>query len=269
MVFMDFMLIAGNDWLVVPIEQQPGTLTWVDRLIVHDVFGDSTLVKRAEDMDKMIGSANQERPWTMFTLSETVAGDTLTDFLLLAPSAGHNVQPGPVLEEVHFLRDEMANIVWGIEHTIENAVGEPWPGHEREQAMKRPLPDPPEADDATLRYRIQTDMPGNWHPMMPVLASTGAASGSSTFQLELGSFHDPEQIQIEPAGRILDAQSASPAKTYRIYEEEVPRAGARVIRRVYRTRWSDGRTFVWVARERLAGAGEASSGLRFDRTVMP
>ena len=31
-------------------------------------------------------------------------------------------------------RDEMANMVWGLERTTENRVGEPWSGHERDMA---------------------------------------------------------------------------------------------------------------------------------------
>jgi hypothetical protein len=50
----------------------------------------------------------------------------------------------------------------------------------------------------------------------------------------------------------------------RLFEEEVPRGGARVLRRFEHTRWVDGSTFLWLARRKQAGAGEGSSGLRFD-----
>src|SRR4051812_12199122 len=38
----------------------------------------------------------------------------------LAPNLG-----GPPLEEVLFLRDEMANLAWAIERTVESAAGQP------------------------------------------------------------------------------------------------------------------------------------------------
>ena len=44
----------------------------------------------------------------------------------------------------------------------------------------------------------------------------------------------------------------------------MPRGGVRVVRRFQYARWVDGSTFLWLARRKAAGAGEGSSGLRFD-----
>ena len=55
-----------------------------------------------------------------------------------------------------------------------------------------------------------------------------------------------------------------PAPFY-VAEEEVPASGVIVSRRVQRTRWYDGRTFLWVGRARETGRGGASSGLGFDQ----
>jgi hypothetical protein len=49
-----------------------------------------------------------------------------------------------------------------------------------------------------------------------------------------------------------------------IHDEEVPREGARITRSYQYARWTDGRTFVWMARRKGAGRGEGSSGLQFD-----
>ena len=51
----------------------------------------------------------------------------------------------------------------------------------------------------------------------------------------------------------------------RVVFEEVPRSGLRLVRQFEYTRWVDGSTFLWLARRKGAGAGEGSSGLRFDR----
>jgi len=45
----------------------------------------------------------------------------------------------------------------------------------------------------------------------------------------------------------------------------IPRAGTRVTRAFQRTRWRDGRTFVWVAMSRETGRGEDRSRLAFDQ----
>lgn len=51
-------------------------------------------------------------------------------------------------------------------------------------------------------------------------------------------------------------------------EEEIPRPGLRLLRRVVRSRWIDGSTHVWFLRTRQVGVGEGPSGLRFDVAEM-
>jgi len=63
-------------------------------------------------------------------------------------------------------------------------------------------------------------------------------------------------LNPDPAGSI-----------YRIAEEEIPRAGLRVERVVYRARWIDGTSHLWVQRRRRIGAGESQSGLLFDQAM--
>jgi hypothetical protein len=79
--------------------------------------------------------------------------------------------------------------------------------------------------------------------------------------LEQGRMRRPDGRIPEPAGRILAAAGTAP---YRIREESVPRVGARVVREAVRSRWTSGDTHFWVARRRLVGRGEGSSGLRYD-----
>jgi hypothetical protein len=49
-----------------------------------------------------------------------------------------------------------------------------------------------------------------------------------------------------------------------LYDEEVPRAGARVTGSYQHARWIDGSTHVWRGRRKEPGRGEGASGLRYD-----
>ena len=49
-----------------------------------------------------------------------------------------------------------------------------------------------------------------------------------------------------------------------MHEEEVPRAGSALTQLFQRTRWTDGRVYVWIRVRRQTGRGEGTSGLRFD-----
>ena len=107
LVLIDFMLVHGNDWFVVPFTQEVGTLCRVEAVLVHDVFGDTTLVPAA---NAQTGPPTER--WSLF--SATAQGTAGTaDYFVLPPSAPSATQNGERLEEVRFLRDEMLNSAWG------------------------------------------------------------------------------------------------------------------------------------------------------------
>jgi hypothetical protein len=263
---MDFMLVHGNDWFLIPFEQPVGSLCHVDALVVHDVFGGATLVERA-DGGRAPASGSR---WTMFSTSIAGGSGQLADFFILPPSAATAIQHGPAVEEVRFLRDEVANYVWAVEHATEDGVGQPWLGHERDLAASASAPPrvtPPPGRNGqvrpSLRYQIQTTVPTNWIPFLPVVIDP--AQGE--IALERGAMLGPDGVTaVEPLGRILRPTSLRGA-AYRIREEEVPRTGVGVQRVVCRTRWIDGSTHLWIVRQKSAGTGEGSSGLRFDLAV--
>ena len=68
---------------------------------------------------------------------------------------------------MRFVRDEQANLVWGIETTTEDGTGLPRSG--RERGVVTPSGAPHAADtEAPLRYQLQTEVPVNWIPFIPV-----------------------------------------------------------------------------------------------------
>jgi hypothetical protein len=260
LALIDFMLVHANDWFMLPVDIPVGSTYQLDTLVVHDVFGIDTVIERA-DKEKL-GPG-----WTMFSTSVSGQIDTVADFFLWPPSAGAGLQSGRVIEEVRFARDEMANMVWGIENIVENAAGEPWPQHERD-AAKNPVSPPAAAltaaDQPPLKYQIESRVPEYWIPFLPV--SLDAAKGIVTLELAAAVASDGHSL-ISPRGRILRPTSISAATPYRLSEEEVPRNGLRVQRLAVRSRWTDGSTRLWQLRRVEPGTGETSSALRFDQAV--
>lgn len=262
LVVMDFMLIHGNDWLVIPFEMETGTLCRVTSLTVRDVFGGVTRVSRAD-----AGAHSGADRWSMFSTSRGDS-DELADFFLLPSSAGEIDLAGEPLEQVRFLRDEMANMVWALEQTVENGAGAPWRAHERDQlrrAREQPphVATPPGAPE--LVYRIQASVPGHWIPFLPVQIHAerreiALEQGAMLRYLPAPALPEP----ILPVGRVLD-----PGVTpYVIREEEVPREGVWVDRVMRRARWIDGSSHLWCARRATIGRGEGQSGLRFDEAIV-
>jgi hypothetical protein len=239
LIVTDFMLVHGNDWFVLPFDQPVGTLASVRAIVVHDVFGGTTTIERADDAT-----------WSMFTTS--APGERRAPVLVIPPSAGPARQAGPVLEEVRFVRDDTANLAWAIEGTVSDGLGQP--------RVTTTAPSTPEGAASSMpRYRIQTDVPRHWFPLVPV--AIDPARGS--VQLERASLLDAAGDPIAPSGRILRPESLG-GSPYVIREEEVPRTGVQVRRVAYRTRWIDGSSHFWIQPIRAPGRGEGHSGLLFD-----
>src|SRR5207245_4186493 len=112
----------------------------------------------------------------------------------------------------------------------------------------------PAAATAHWTYAIETAVPPFWIPMLPVQA------GSRTVRLQMRAMLDEQGNPLTPLGRILDPSSGP----LEVPDEEVPRDGTRVRRRLRYVRWTDGSSLLWSARQRSEGRGEGSAGLRFD-----
>ena len=252
LVMMDFMLIHGNDYFIVAQDQPVGTVCKIEQLLLHDVFGGTTLIERA-DQGATAGTVGR---WTMFSLSTADRGGDPSDLFFLPPTAGTHRLAGEALEDVRFVRDEQANYVWAIEHATEGRDGRPWQGHERHVAeVAKEPPDVAPVSASPLFYQLQTFVPWHWFPMVPV--SIDPLSGETA--LEEGRMRRPDGRVPQPMGRVLVGP-----QPYRVREETITRVGVRVVREAVRSRWLLGDTHLWTARRKLAGRGEGSSGLRYD-----
>lgn len=257
LVLMDFMLVHSSDWYVLPWDQDVGSLASIVTFRVHDVFDGVTDVARADARPPQ----RSTKRWTMFSTSKAGDANALEPFFLLPPTASNAIQMSEPIEEVRFIRDEGANMVWAIEHTTENRLGNPFHGHERTTSGTEDGEPPAPADDATgetpaLQYVLQTMVPDHWIPFLPVKR----VGSTSEIELERAAMNPQLPGAGPPYGKILRPR-VSP---YHIREEEVPRTGVHVQRRIFLSRWIDGSCHIWMARSKRSGMGEGSSGLRFD-----
>ncbi|HEU0029481.1 MAG TPA: hypothetical protein VFQ53_02525 [Kofleriaceae bacterium] len=250
LILIDYALVHANDWYVVPFEQTVGSICAIDELVIHDTFGDTHSVRRA---DEQAGTARQR--WSMFSIVDEASRE-LAPWFVVPPAGAHAIHER-VIEDVRFFRDEMANMVWAVEHTLANSLGVPTSGHERAMREQREAPRAP----GLLRYEIQSDVPSHWIPFVPVVIDDQlraiALERAAMLRTTPGAPAEP----ILPRGRILNPTGVA---TFRVREEEVPREGTRITRTVRRTRTSDGGTRLWISRGRSVGAGEGASQLTFD-----
>jgi hypothetical protein len=257
LLMIEYASSYGNDWFVIPLDLKVGSLTSVNSLVVTDSFGVRTLLRP-------IGDRALPKPyWSMYQLAylRRAGNDGLPgaepNLFFLPPALGRSAESGAI-EDVLFMRDEMANLAWAIERSIETPVEQ---SNTRTDSVT-PTPDagpPPSADGTPARYLLSSTVPPHWIPLLPV--QIAVAPNEIVSRLKRGAVLQPDGTQIPhfAQGRVLNS-----ATELILYDEEIPREGIRVTRHYQMARWIDGSTWTWVANRKRVGRGEGSSGLRFD-----
>lgn len=248
LLVMEFALVFGNDWFEVPVPTDVGSLSRVTTLVVTDSFGIRTVVEPTESLP--VGGPS---PWSMFK----IAGDGRhLPYLLMPPTLGV-VMEGAPLEHVVFLRDDMAAMAWAVEHRVHGPMDAPLDALQLalEHAAAYPAPPLPGRvpGGPAQTYVLQTNVPDNWFPMVPVVAPSGAR------YLRRGVLVRPGRGNVHAAAELLE-----PGHPLFVADESIPREGAEVTRYFRRIRWSDGSTTTWLAHQSRPGRGPGWSGLAFD-----
>jgi hypothetical protein len=200
-----------------------------------------------------------------------------SNLLFLTPTLGRSLESAPV-EDVLFIRDEMANAAWAVERSIEGPLGQSL--NRGDQLAAEVAADASAISSsggstgttsnstspthAVPRYRLSSQIPANWIPFLPV--ELDGPSGSLISRLQRGAVLEPDD---SPKLQKALSSLLSTNGPLLLYDEEVPREGIRVTRHYQMARWIDGSTFVWLAHRKQVGKGEGSSGLRFDMIEGP
>jgi len=163
------------------------------------------------------------------------------------------------IEQVNFIRDEMANMVWGIEDIIPDATNKGTNGDEAADKTGV-LPPVIAGSNAKIRYLLGTTVPENWIPFIPV-HKPGSNQETYLQRAAMPKLGVPPKDIIKAKGILLNEVQPH----YYINEEEIPASGTIVTRTYQRTRWYNGKTYVWIGRFRETGRGPGNSDLRFDQ----
>lgn len=271
----EFALVFSNDWFVIPYQVPVGTFSEIKGIVVTDVFGQKTFVEAAGK-----GEEDNWSRWNMFNL--TVLPDQnetygKIDNRIFIPPAIGKIQESKPIESVWFIRDEMANMVYGIEKRVSNLLGGGMSGHDASlnlinylnELYTEEMIDEDELE-GVLRYQLGNTIPENWIPFIPV----HLGNDNRSIQLQRASM--PRSIAglypdapgpVRPRTGILSYginENDQQEQPYYIFEEEVPKAGVQVTSTFQRARWYNGKTVTWFGRRKRTGRGEGSSGLMFD-----
>lgn len=265
LLLLEFGLVYANDWFVFPYTLPLGSIATVKGIALTNVFGERRWIEPV--------AAKGEARWDRWSMFQLTGNDER--HLVLVPSTPFTLE-GTRLEEVAIVRDEMANLVFGIEKRVPVASGTSKPGGEAGRELLHTLerihgaPPAPPAAVAPLRFQLMNTVAEHWIPFLPVRMP----GSTREIQLQRGAMprmvgSDPANFMpVEPRTSLLrPGLDQTPKVPYFVHEEEVPRAGIHVSLAYQRTRWLDGKVFVWLGASKTTGRGEASSGLAFDQLV--
>jgi hypothetical protein len=262
-------------------------------------MGGHTVIAPAATLDDRTPG---RRVFRLYELSgDPSVGAGLAPLLLLPPSlSGSDV--GPALERVELVRDEAANLAWGIERLVEGPTGravdrlQHWRTTAPAGLVPQPGGDatPPKGKEAGKGRTIEgvpgTPLPGRPGPDPGEPPGDGPddALERDAWRYRLESTAPPfwipfvatrigrgAQVRLRRARMqewgLLDrsvtgpkGELLQPHQAMTIEEEEVPRGGATLERRWQLARWTDGSVHVWLQRSKQLGYGERTSGLRWD-----
>lgn len=301
MTVTEFALTFGNDWFLVPVRLPVGSLYTVNSFEVVDSFGITAVVGPVRNLKQspwrifeltsapVLGEALKHTMLLPDSLDGVMEGAILEHTLLvrdemanLAWAIEKKVQgiSGEPLD-----RDFEAK---GLAFQQQIEFEEP-PSPQLVYRLATPVPanwtpllPVRRGLDLNDPLDIQLDRAGmkRFYPEPATLGSPDAGyedflnglDAQDSFVTRLAIPGDPNirAYVFYPRGWLLrrNPMEAMPDDdVLRLEEEEVPRIGASLKRKFQYARSSDGKSWLWIGRSKVAGRGETASNLRFDVAV--
>lgn len=278
-IIMQYTSMYSHDWMITPLEVETGCIVDVKGIIVTDTFGERILIDHTpEQNDAHEPGVRFDDRWSMFATSREDAWRS-SNFsacpgMLFPPTLLRNEESKP-LEEVQFLRDEMANMLWGVETIIDNGCGGTWDGKNMSDAVLAVVDERNnqsaeiEAEDADYSYIIQNRVPLNWIPFLPQHIPGDARD--IRFRRGKMPLYLKEQgyLPVRPSTELLEAETDQDGNIIPrfINEEEICGYGVKLVHTAQRTRWFLGESFNWTGFRTVISSYQANSGLMFDELI--
>ncbi len=255
MMMIEYTGSYGNDWWVVPLELAVGSVNQVNSLVVTDSFGVQSLLKPIGAPSTPAANFSLwQHSWIRRAGSDI--GHVIQRNLFFLPPAIGQVIESSAVEEVLFMRDEIASMAWAIESSIESPMELPFAYG---AAALVPDNDAAPATGPSTRYLLSSTVPANWIPLLPVQQQVG---GKVIQRLRRGAVLQPDGSATVHPARSRTLTTGAPLL---LYDEEVPREGVQLMRARRFARWIDGSSWMWTALRTQVGRGEGSSSLQFDQ----
>lgn len=275
---MQYISMYSNDWMITPVEAETGTVINVKDILVRDSFDNEIHIKEsAEELDNKEPKTSPINRWSLFGTTKPNAyaeNDFSINKGLVCPPTVLRCEEGAPVEEVQFLRDEMANMVWGVETKINDGCGGTMDGKtlsdsvleeiDREEKKSQKT----EYNKSTAKYSllIQNRVPLNWIPFIPQQMEDGRniVLRRAKMPIYYQEGYQPTRPSTDLLGKPKEQGQIKP---FIIDEDQFGGYGFKVIKTAQRTRWFNGKSFTWLGNRKVISEYQANSGLMFDELI--
>lgn len=241
----EFFYADIKNWYMIPAPMPSGAVREVEQVVVVDSFGIATELGPA-------GARGEGDDWSVFALDRDSAAPTDASTLLCLNTAA-KVGENDLIEEVRFLRDEAANLVWGWERQLtdpETGLFATVLETREEQETISPSTD-------ALRFRLKSETARSFIPYLPRQTAKQPAVDGDIALRRARSGEEWSNANPQYRGQIV-------AESVFLNEEDIPRSGVR-IRRMHRfARGSDDQVRFWVGRDKDVAGATRKPRLSFD-----
>lgn len=297
-VMMQYATMYSNDWMIMPLTVEVGDYIEVEELTVWDTFGVKSTIKNQKNSQQGV---TDDVKWQMFTHTPASNISKIDMNGLLLPPVLPSTVESEAVEEVMFVRDEMANMIWGIETKVQDGCGGVIDAaklanniaskidnenEKREVPGKVTVSESADGDvkvertkKSDFRYVLRTDVPLNWIPFLPQQLpgqhkEIALRRGKMPFYVYDEAGQNGDYYAVRPISSLLNGIYTSVSgkikeKPMYIAEEEILQTGTRLIKNYQRARWFNGKSFNWLGIEKRLGNMQANSGLAFDKLLDP
>jgi hypothetical protein len=301
-VVLQYTTMYGNDWMLVPMELEVGTLMKVTKINITNTFGDVIKIENkgtGVPNDNTVPYNNTDNipytsRWSLFEIAkENAYSDrdfSTNPVLFYPPSLARTVESKPI-ETVQFLRDEMSNMLWGVEKVIDDGLGSTLDGDSYasniisivddvrdkaiEDAKKTGTISAAQAEKSNAEYSfvLQNRVPLNWIPFVPQKYKFDEENLTENFEREIRFRRATMPIyindgyqRIRPFTSLLAVKKNEKGQIVPHYvnEEEILAVGTKISLNHQRTRWFNGKTFNWLGAKKEISQTMGNSGLQQD-----
>lgn len=281
-LFMRFSTMYSNDWMMIPFNTRIGSFVTVNSIAVKDTFGQERVIDGSKAVDSFFSN-------TRCDSRDSNNREITARGLFYAPQLANTIEGKPV-EQVDFLRDEMANMVWGVETVASDQCGttidQKMRATQLENAIDRhneEILDRPggvvafdsesnvriDKKGAAYQYKLRTKVPYNWIPFVPQ-QNTGNNRDMSLRRGKMPCYilenDDKSNLHsVLPVTSILrKGLDSGKYQPMYINEEEVQQTGMKLMKNFQRARWINGKCYNWLGMYKRLAKFSEKSGLEYD-----